>query len=99
MYIYYKYASDGTKIIALSCVDDCLYWYTSKYFGKLFVNTLGKILNANFLGFVHWFISIRFSQMKDHSISEYQARYAISVAAKYLDNASVKKIAKFIIPL
>ena len=28
--IYYKYAPDGTKIVALSYVDDCVYWYKSE---------------------------------------------------------------------
>ena len=27
MYIYYKYAPDGSKIFVLSYVDDCVYWY------------------------------------------------------------------------
>ena len=26
MSIYYKYATDGYKIIVLSYVDDCVYW-------------------------------------------------------------------------
>ena len=26
MSIYYKYAPDGTKIVVLSYVDDCVYW-------------------------------------------------------------------------
>ena len=30
----------------------------------------------NFLGYAQWFMSIRISQMKDHSISVDQARYA-----------------------
>ena len=25
--IYYKYAPDGYKIVVLSYVDDCIYWY------------------------------------------------------------------------
>ena len=28
MYIYYKYAPDGKKVVVLSYVDDCVYWYT-----------------------------------------------------------------------
>ena len=28
MSIYYKYASDGEKIVVLTYVDDCVYWYT-----------------------------------------------------------------------
>ena len=28
MSIYYKYAPDGSKIVVLSCVGDCVYWYT-----------------------------------------------------------------------
>ena len=33
--------------------------------------------------------------MKDHSISVDQARYATSIVAKYLDNATFKTSAKF----
>ena len=35
-------------------------------------------------------MSIRISQMNDHSISVDQARYATSVVVKYLDTATVK---------
>ena len=31
MSIYYNYAPNGTKIVVLSYVGDCVYWYTSKY--------------------------------------------------------------------
>ena len=34
MSIYYKYAPGGTKIVVLSYVDDCVYWYTSEALGK-----------------------------------------------------------------
>ena len=69
MSIYYKYAPDGSKIVVLSYVDDCVYWYTNEDLVKSFVDTLGKIFHVNFLGYSHWFMSIRISQMKDHSIS------------------------------
>ena len=49
----------------------------------------------NFLGFAHWFMSIRISQMRDHSISVEQARYATSIVAKYLDTSTVKISNKF----
>ena len=49
----------------------------------------------NFLGFAHWFMSIRISQLKDHSISVDQSRYAISVVAIYLDTGTVKVNNKF----
>ena len=62
MYIYYKYAQDGYKIVVLSYVDDCFYWYTNEDPGKWFVDTLGKRFHVNFLGYVHWFMSIRFHQ-------------------------------------
>ena len=42
MSIYYKYAPDGSKKNVLYYVDDCVYWYTNEYPGKLFVDTLGK---------------------------------------------------------
>ena len=49
----------------------------------------------NFLGYSHWFRSIRISQMKDHSISVDQERYATSIVAKYLDTATVTVSTKF----
>ena len=76
MSIYYKYAPDGSKIVVLSYVDDFFYWYTNEDPGKWFVDTLGKIFHVNFLGFAHWFMSIRISQLKDHFISVDQTRYA-----------------------
>ena len=82
MSIYYKYAPDGPKIVVLSHVDDCIYWYTNEYIVKWFVDTLGKIIHVNFLGYAHWFMSMIISQLKDHSISVDQARYATSVVAK-----------------
>ena len=49
----------------------------------------------NFLGYAHWFMSIRISQMKDHSIYVDKARYATSIDEKYLDTATVKVNTKF----
>ena len=40
-------------------------------------------------------MSIRITQLKYHSISADQARYATSIAAKYLDTATVKVSNKF----
>ena len=34
MYIYYKYAPDGTNIVVISYVDDCVYWYNSEALGN-----------------------------------------------------------------
>ena len=70
------------KIVVLSYVDDCLYWYTSESLGKWLMNTLRKRLHVKFLGYSHWFMSIRISQMNDHSISVDQARYATSIVTK-----------------
>ena len=101
MSIYYKYASDGYKFFVLSYVGDCVYWYTNEDLGKWFVHTLGKILHVNFLGYAHWFMPIIISQLKDHSISMDQARYATSIVAKYLDTATVnlsKKLYKTTLP-
>ena len=95
MSIYYKYAPDGSKVVLLSYVDDFVYWYTNEDLRKWFVETLGKRLHVNFLGFAHWFMSIRISQIKDHSISVDQAIYATSIVAKYLDTATVKVRNKF----
>ena len=95
MSIYYKYAPDGSKIFVLSYVDDCVYCYTNEDIGKWFVDTLGKIFHVKFLVFAHWFMSIRISQLKDHSISVDQDRYATSIVAKYLDTAKIKVNNKF----
>ena len=59
------------------------------------MDTLGKKSYVNLLGYAHWFMSIRISQMKDHSISVDQYRYATYVVAKYLDTATVKVTRKF----
>ena len=42
MYIYYKYAPYGSKIVVLYYGDDCVYCYTSETLGKWFVHTLGR---------------------------------------------------------
>ena len=95
--IYYKHAPDGGGEggVVLSCVDDCVYWYTYEDLGKYFLGTLGKIFHINFLGYSHWFMSIRISQIKDHSISVYQARYDTSVVDKNLDTATVNTSTNF----
>ena len=31
MFIYYKYTTDGSNIVVLTYVDDCVYWYTNEY--------------------------------------------------------------------
>ena len=82
MSIYYKYAPYGSKMFVLSYVDNYIYWYTYEATGKWFVDTLGNIFHVNFLVYAHWFMSIRISQMKDHSISVDQAIYATSIVAK-----------------
>ena len=82
MSIYYKYAPDGSKIVVLYYVNDCVYWYTNEDIGKGCVDTLGNRYHVIFLGFAHWFMSIRISQLKDHSIYVDQARYATSIVAK-----------------
>ena len=95
MYIYYKYALDGSKLVVLYYVYECLCWYTYEEIEKWFVDTLGKIFNANFLGYLHWFMSISISQLKDHYISVDQARYDTSVIEKYLDTFTIKENYKF----
>ena len=59
------------------------------------VDTLGKISHVKFLGYEHWFVSIRISQMNYSSIYVDQARYATSIVAKYLDTETVKASKKF----
>ena len=95
MYIYYKYAPDGTNCFVLCYVDDCVYGYTSKDIGKWFVDTLGKTLHVNLPRYAHWFMSIMISHFKEHPISVYQAVYDTSVVAKYLYTSTVKTNKKF----
>ena len=90
MTIYYNYEPGGSKIFFLSYVDDCVYWYTNEDHEKLFVHNMGKRFQVNFLGYAHCFMSIIIYQLKDHSISVDQARYATYIVAKYLDTATVK---------
>ena len=82
MSIYYKYAPDGSKIVVLSYVDGFVFCYTNKDLGKWFVDTLGKRFHMKFLGYIHWDMSIRISQMNDHSISVDQAIYDTSIVEK-----------------
>ena len=90
MYIYYKYAPDGSKIVVLSYVYDVLYWFTNEDIGKLFVDTLGKIFHVKLLGYAHWFMSIRIYHMKYRSISVDQAIFDTSIVEKYLYTVTVK---------
>ena len=90
MSIYYKYAPDGTKNVVLYDGNGCVYWYTYEALRKWFLDALGKRFYVNFLVFAHWFISIRISQVKEHSISVDQDIYAASIVAKYLDIDTVK---------
>ena len=94
MSIYYKYAPDDSKIVVylmLMIVSTSIQMEIL----ERFVDTLGKISHVNFVGYAHWFMSIRISQLKDHYISVDQARYATSIVTKYLDNAKVKVSNKF----
>ena len=61
MSIYYKYSPYGSKTVVLSYVDYCVYWYTNEDIGKWFVDTLENSFYVKFLGYAHWFMSIRFS--------------------------------------
>ena len=53
MSVYYKYALDGSKLVVLSYVDYCVYWYTSEELLKWFVDTLGNIFHVKFQVYVH----------------------------------------------
>ena len=69
MSIYYKYATYGLKLVVLSYVVDCVYWYTSEELEKLFVDTLRKWIHTNLLVYAHWFMSIRILQLNKYLIS------------------------------
>ena len=90
MYIYYKCAPDGKQIVVLSYVYNCVYWYNFEALGNRFVDDLGKILHMEFLGYAHWFMSIKISQIKNHFISVTQDIYYTSIVTKYLDTTTIK---------
>ena len=56
MSIYFKYTPDGSKIVIVSYVDDCVYWYINEALGTWFVDILGKRFHVKFLGYAHWFM-------------------------------------------
>ena len=96
MYAYYECAPDEFFLFYLMLMT--LFIGTlSEDPVKWFVDALGKRLHVNFLGYAHWFMSIRISQLKEHSISVDQARYATSIVAKYLDTATVRVAQSFTI--
>ena len=82
MSIYYKYVPYGTKSVVLYNVDDFLYWYTYEYPEIWLIDTLGNKFHVKLLGSAHWFMSIKITHMKNHSIPVYQAIYATSIVAK-----------------
>ena len=49
IYVYYKYAPHGPKLVILSYVDDFVYWYTFEELGKWFLDTRVKRFHVNFL--------------------------------------------------
>ena len=59
------------------------------------MDTLGKIFHVNFLECTHGFMSISISQLKDYYISVDQARYDISIVAKYIDTYTVEENSNF----
>ena len=61
----------------------------------MFLVTLGKRFSVNFLGYAHWFMSIRISQIKDYSISVDQDRYVTAGVSKYIDTDTIKEHSKF----
>ena len=89
MFVYYKYAPDCSKLVVLSYVDYFLYWYTYEEPVNWFVDTLGKRFHVKFLGYAHWFMSIRISKLKYHSISVDKSRYATYAFAEYLETVTI----------
>ena len=59
------------------------------------MGTFGNTLYVKFLGYAHWFMSIRISQLKYHTITVDQARYATYIVTKHLDTATIKENPRF----
>ena len=75
----------------LSYVDDCVYWYKYEELGKWSVDKLGNIFHVNFLGYAHWFSSIKTSQLMENYIPVDKSRYTTSVVEMYLENSTMKE--------
>ena len=84
MYVYYKCALYGPKLVVLSFVDYYVYCYTSEELEKWFVDTLENTFHLNFLVFSHWFMLITISELNYHSISVDQGSYATSIVEIYI---------------
>ena len=67
MSIYYNYAPYGSKLVVLSYIYGCLYWYTYEELVKWFMDTYGNRFHVSFLGYAHWFVYIRTSQLNYYS--------------------------------
>ena len=59
------------------------------------MDSLGKRLHVNFLGYANWFMSIIISKTKEYFIPVDQDIYATSVVEKYLDTTTIKENPKF----
>ena len=59
------------------------------------MDTPGNIFHVNFLGYAHWFISVRISKLNKHSASVDHSSYDTSVVEKYLETSTIKEKSKF----
>ena len=59
------------------------------------MDTLGNRFHVNFLGYAHWFMSIKIPQLKYHYISVYQYRYATSLVENDIDTPIIRENSKF----
>ena len=59
------------------------------------MNTLRNIFYVNFLGYAHWFMSIRIYHIKYQLMSVDQDRYATYIVNKYLYTSTVKASKRF----
>ena len=57
IYIYYKYEPDGSKLVVLYYVDDCVYWYIKMVFGYYWKEVLCEIIRICTLVYVHYYIT------------------------------------------
>ena len=58
------------------------------------MDTIVKRLHVKILGYAQWSMCIIISQLKEHSISVDQGRYATYVVVNFLDNVTIKEILK-----
>ena len=75
-------------------VDDSLYFSTSDDMIKDFRKSLSDRFEVGFMGYAHWFLSLRISQDKNYNITVDQDRYARMLTRRHLGDVVIESKAR-----